>query len=191
MHKLTKEAGRGIVRQIVGCLPGAWSIDADTYSVVARGEEGEAICFDVIEHQGRLSISGSFGDCNAYLDYQAKRPKITVDAGRDPAIIAREIERKVLPDYRELLASARHHKALTEARQARIQATIEGVTAALGGTVTQVSHSPNNFCGMVGVSSKTERTHIYAEGNSEDDYGITLRLSGLTLEQVQAIAATL
>lgn len=82
---------------------------------------------------GRLFLRGSFPDELAGHLYGTPATRISVDGSRSPEAIARDIERRLLPAYREALAIARQRKAESDEVAARRHAVMLQILTAMGG----------------------------------------------------------
>ncbi|MGF6886715.1 hypothetical protein ABIA39_004511 [Nocardia sp. GAS34] len=76
------------------------------------------------EH-GRLIIRGSFGGLSGFGTAASRTHMITVAASRSPATIARDIARRLLPDYETDLAVCRTRDRAHHAAVARRDTTVE------------------------------------------------------------------
>lgn len=81
---------------------------------------------------GRLFLRGSFPDELTGHLYGTPAARISVDGAKPPAVIAKDIKRRLLPAYREALAVARERKAEADALHARRDAVMAEVVAAMG-----------------------------------------------------------
>lgn len=82
---------------------------------------------------GRLFLCGSFPDEFTGHLHGTPATRISVDGGRAPEAIARDIERRLLPAYREALTIARQRKAESDEVAARQHAVMLQILAAMGG----------------------------------------------------------
>ncbi len=88
-------------------LEGMWRVDRSTgylsYAVAfINGPEGERLVFR--ENDGRLTISGDYPAEAFRALGESRRHAISVSINRTFSAIAREINRRLLPDYRVTLA---------------------------------------------------------------------------------------
>jgi hypothetical protein len=131
----------------------------------------------------RIEISGLFRiDNDRVGDYVRGKPKpITTNAGRTPAAIAKEIERRLLPAYKEKMNEAIIEHTNAKIREAKAQEQAKQLAAIVGGytpeyrnrgehtfTAHQVNGTINQFSGR-----------------------ITLRIDDLTEEQAIAVLRSL
>lgn len=131
-----------LAQQVATHLPGKWEAtkhSEDSWYVTLQGE-GTASLHVGTEwnKKDRLTISGNYpyapnggGDYTRYADKERK-PRITVAKARGAEIIAREITRRVLPVYLEILAGALDSKAQHEAAQNKQRETAQRICDALG-----------------------------------------------------------
>lgn len=83
---------------------------------------------------GRVDISGDYEhDMYQYKPYNATWPHISVAASRGPAVIAKEIKRRLLPKYEPLITGMREAKACADASKAAASSHIDQLLDALGG----------------------------------------------------------
>jgi len=102
---------------------GTWTVDHEwakeyRHNIMADGPEGMRICIEPGRKAGRLAIHGTYPYIpGRHAGTRLKRVEITVAASRGPDAIAREIERRVLPEYRKILAG--YHAELGEEEEMR------------------------------------------------------------------------
>jgi hypothetical protein len=80
---------------------------------------------------------GSEGQYRGPMDwgairYDAKAPEITFDATRDPKALARDLERRLLPQYLQILMKCREIKKEYDAYHAKQEARLEHFAKLLG-----------------------------------------------------------
>jgi len=88
--------------------------------------------------KGRLEISGGFNGLSGYLPYHGNREKteITVAVDKSAVAVARDIERRLLPPYKKMLAAASASKDGDLARRKKIMDILTELTALVpGGTL--------------------------------------------------------
>jgi hypothetical protein len=82
------------------------------YAVI-EGPDGRAIAFNTasgLANSGKIHISGVYPDrIDGRLVWTARKtyPRIQVAMSKSPAIVARDIERRLMPDYLALLAECK------------------------------------------------------------------------------------
>ena len=156
------------------------------YVGVQRGNERVGIY--VAYPYGRLNISGNLDhvrDSRGEASHvrEAENPKITVSLDKGPEQIARDIERRVLPGYRDVLAEA---LAVVSERNARLAKTAK--TAAAVAKV--VGTNDVDTKGRVSFHGSRELLEVVgsAECNGEE---IFLSLGGLSVGEVEAMLGVL
>lgn len=85
-------------------------------------------------NKGRLYIGGEF-PTGAQLPYKADRPSITVDASKSAQQIAKDITRRLLPPYVELLATVLKMKSDADTFETGRQKLAQDVAEVVGGRV--------------------------------------------------------
>ena len=137
---------------------------------------------------GRLSISGNLNHVrdsrgeNPYLRGE-ENPKITVSLDKSPEQIARDIERRVLPGYRDVLAKA---LAVVQERNdlfARTAASAAAIAKVIGATDIDAK-------GRVSFSRSKKLPDL--EGSAEcSGEAVSLSFSDLTVGEVEAMLGVL
>jgi len=121
--------------KIVQYLPG-WQIrppeNAEpTYVVLVDGPGGaQLVVHEVWDHQHRAEISGTFP--REYTPRDSDRLKITIDYTRDPAKVAADIQRRLLPAYLGQYDAALVYKARQDAYDACEEAMLKELEALFG-----------------------------------------------------------
>jgi hypothetical protein len=87
--------------------------------------------------KGRLEISGSFNGLSPYLPYRDReKTEITVAVDKSAVAVARDVERRLLPPYKKMLAAASASKDGDLARRKKIMDILTELTALVpGGTL--------------------------------------------------------
>lgn len=194
----TKDLDVGaICRAVAEHLPGTWEVfpgDWSTYDRYIRTEEGGGRGLHVQQAAGthRLCISGERGNPGEELGRHWPRPRrgqrkltdeIGVGAKRPADQIARDIQRRLLPDYHAALAEAREAKAGHDAREA----AEAGLAAELAGILdARVStHFPGRFHFGAWGEAAHGTVHV-----SDDTVCFEVRVSGqLAAEVARCLAA--
>lgn len=105
-HEITRDALLVAAKELAAEMDGWEAVAIDSYWQFQLSDgEGRLLLFNTTHKPGKLSISGSWPltkDRNTCSPDNT--PKITVSASRTAADIARDIERRFLPDYLELHA---------------------------------------------------------------------------------------
>jgi hypothetical protein len=186
-----------IVKQVAKQLTGyelddSFKDDVGNWRAGLRGPDGARIVFDLTWKRGRLSIHatvpGDLVDVRRLLD---SLPRITVAPGADPAHIAAEIERCLLPGYVPKLAAARRAAAEFSAERTACQVAMA--------ELAQLTGDP----AVVGWRMDFDRPEFYAWGGatggsvhvmgqpSNDGPSFAAKLERLTLYEASALLATL
>jgi len=146
-------------REIAPFLKG-FSVDTtrevgDHYSQLINGEE--VIGLYVVTYgsnAGRLEVSGGYpvgpdGEnlSNGLYDYSTGRsvhvipPRIGINGNRPPAKIAADIERRFLPEYREVLAKVKELKAKRDAYKGKVGQNVKELLAVCNGKPNRADNS--------------------------------------------------
>jgi len=130
------------------------------------------------ERHGRIVLFGVF----PYGFEPRHQPRITVDATRDPARIAADVQRRLIEPYLPLLEQSLREQAAYAADEARKQAQREQLAEVLGTDIKDFSGQPR----------------IYWRGPANGGYGtikvessVDLDLRGLPFDLALAICQTL
>lgn len=141
--------GRTIARQTAGLvvpeLGEGWTVDtSDTWAeyrgTYIDGPDGARLFLSLSwRDSSRLVIDGNYPREAHDVTYpRLEQVEITVSRDRGPAVIAREITRRLLPKYLEELTRARAAIARNDDYNARTLATAEKIAAEIpGATVSQ------------------------------------------------------
>jgi len=190
-----------ITREIAAALGDGWKAAPGWYEGPtvrdARliGPEGEEIHVTMPTWPpamaGRLNLSASYGaDLRPHMPYNAKRAEITVSQAKSAAVIARDIERRLLPDLRNLLYTLRERKAQSDEYEAGRQTTLAAVLEALGGhgeAVTQ-RHGRETVEARIGRYGNPVHGDLEVMG---DEVKFTLRVSLALAPELARCIATL
>ena len=129
----------GLAAQVAANLGvGSKSVAGDNAyrdDVTLQGPDGEQVHlrWDGYAAKGRVLIGGSLDtDLYQHKPYNAKNLTITVAETKPAAQIARDIERRLLPDYRELLATVRASKAASDKAEQERSDLLDELLALLG-----------------------------------------------------------
>lgn len=129
---------REITRQTAGLVAAELGFTVDTNPDVAEhrgvyldGPDGERL-FVALDWRNadRVEISGTFPPNDVY---GLTRPEIGVSRDRGPAVIAREITRRLLPGYREQLAQVAEANARRDAARTARNAAAARIRDITGG----------------------------------------------------------
>ncbi len=125
-------------------LPG-WQFDAAQQPeyraalLVDPAIPGAAIHFHAIYSSKRVAISGSYPD--GFGPYRDERLSITVNMGRDPKVIARDIQRRFLDAYLQKFTEAQDQAYRAATAQAKAHDVADELALALG---SQAQHGRDN-----------------------------------------------
>lgn len=123
--ELKTERLKSLVLLVVEALGSPWKMSShdakheSSYWVHIEGENSERLSFifgtgtrGADEAEDRITVSGSYPRC-ADGDYltPSSHPSISVRVDRGPAVMARDIQRRLLSDYRVVLAEVLARKA--------------------------------------------------------------------------------
>ncbi len=122
------------IQGIADALGADWSVEPADGSddMVLRRTNGEMI--RVSRAGGRLTLRGEPGDLRDHWPRDGDGPlthRITVSAVRPPAVLARAIETRLLPSYREARRSAVEHRMVTYPEQERMAAELASILHAV------------------------------------------------------------
>ncbi len=124
-------------RAVAGALGNGWTVPATcefhTWIVPIDGPGGEHVTMQCPRYQRgkeRLSFDGSMPNgLSQFRAYKDSMLTITVAADRPVEAVAREIERRLLPAYREQLATARARKAQHDESVGKVREASEKLLA--------------------------------------------------------------
>lgn len=94
----------------------------------------------------RLYIDGVLrGGLAKHGNYIAKRHEISVTAAKTPRQIAAEIQRRLLPEYLEYLATVQQRKVESDAADAKCEDLLARLAAPWGERSRRTPHAPNTL----------------------------------------------
>lgn len=138
----------------------------------------------------RLNISGEYHAEKLYdhIPYGAIRPSIGVSTAKSPATIAKDIERRFLPEYKALITAARERKAKSDDYANRSIANAGKLAESSGGVFSVVEKSEYSN----GPRTPTSNLHMNHKsvgyGNvSVSDESVKIDLSSIPLELASRI----
>jgi hypothetical protein len=105
-----------------------WRVGSSEFYIWMTGPNGEKIYFGNREKVGTLHIYGEYPrdkrgqDC---VPYSANRPSVNVSLSRSPEAIAKDIQRRFLPDYVALLETVRSRVEATNKHYDIVKANVE------------------------------------------------------------------
>lgn len=187
--RLTDDDFRTLASDVAAALGDGWRSEYDPdsfgrYRATLHGPDDAKILMwrDRYGNDGKLTVSGSYPDNNAY---DVKHVKIGIGETRGAAVIAREIQRRLLPDYLpELVRIKKDNARRTDNRAARLRLAEE-----LAGPIK----------GRVIDDARSSHTHIVTYDNglsvsidiNHDASGGRIEVSSATADQLRAIIALL
>jgi hypothetical protein len=129
-----EEFARGIAQHLKG-----WRLDEMTSSTTARlaadGEQGiylRSSTYDFDMEKSRIEVTGRYPHHPRYGHGLAREyPKITAAARRGPGAIARDIERRFLPDYLPIYQEALESKRGYEKQDREKERTLDELAGIL------------------------------------------------------------
>lgn len=181
-----REQARAIGAEVAQALGEGWSINNNSESWGANliGPNDEDIFIRLETYgakKGRLTISGNYPGTHEQ-QRRVERHRIGVSADRSATAIAREIERRLLPDYRESLATVRMIIALDEHYDAIRQEVGQEFATLLGTSFRAPQNEVTYPLSREGYGS-IKLSHSGATADVE--------LRGLPIDVVRAVVKTL
>lgn len=129
-----------LARNIAAELSGEWHRDDSPREdgAALRGPNGERLWLNpgaewIAAERGKLAIHGDLSDLREHLRYNEPHHGIRVAMSKRPAVIAREIERRLLPDYRIARDQASERKTAHDAAMTRRNEILDELQGILGG----------------------------------------------------------
>jgi hypothetical protein len=165
-------------------LPGAWQpVPHALYQAVIGAGDGRQLILTATtgaKGEDRLKIGTTFA--SELRSFAEGQWEISVTLAKNVEVIAREIERRLLPDLDAALARAQSARAAEEERQARFQAALTRIEQALP-AARHLSHGPLNTRVFEGTGDL--RGEFTVDGN-----GLTggLHLRWASLDLLEALA---
>jgi hypothetical protein len=177
----------GWAQLIAEQLTGEWSASdgPSSYSATLTGPDGESLFVNIgwRNEEPKLAISASFNGLKEHIPYKAKKSHdIGVSKAKSPATVAREIERRLLPDYRVILGQARERKANHDESERITSELLDQFVDILGGRLYQHDRSNTAHFGDYNNGGKIQIL--------SDDVQFEIRLPrARALEMASAVAA--
>lgn len=122
---------------VAEALGDGWSAadSGDSYRGALAGPDGMRIWVRTenyrVASRGRLFFSGSFEGLHDHT-WRLDRTEISVTCTKTPAQVAHDLRRRLIPVYREALATARKQKAESDGEDAARDALAAEIAGALG-----------------------------------------------------------
>lgn len=195
----TKEL-TALSQSIAKALGAEWyvKVDEDNYSRrISNRKRPNAALY--VQNNGyntakKCSISGDVRVDGKYIDvyepregsgwYRAVNPSISVTIARGPEIIAKEITRRLLPEYLRILTLAEAQVAKEKAYAANKQSNLERL-AAVAWVILRKREEYNQPQTEFRATVGSIRTDVKVNGDSTAD----IVLNDLTIEQAERIIA--
>lgn len=137
-----------VAREVATELGEGWTAREGYHSNGAflDGPDGESLGFYL--YDGRIRIDGNYQGYEAvYYRFSDGDPEITVSPTKEPRLMARDINRRLMGRYLELLAVLRERKAKRDEQAAREAAAIERLRGVLPNLVNRNGGSTHDFGG--------------------------------------------
>jgi len=112
--------------------------------------EERRLGLSVTDGHGTMGISGRFPAPpsswgSSWLPYDAKTPRINVSLKKTAEAIARDIERRLLPEYEPLLAEALRRRAEHEGSEDKAMTNMKRLAKVIGGKPDPERHEVNLY----------------------------------------------
>jgi hypothetical protein len=128
----------GFALDVAAQLGDGWEAAPGAHGELAfiRHADGRGLFIHALTYpfsaRGRAEVRGVYPD--GWTGDREREPRITVSMGRDPAAVARDIARRLLPAYGEQLERARAYVAEAQAEESSREQVAAAITAVLPGT---------------------------------------------------------
>lgn len=97
--------------------------------------DGTRFCVRYSQHEGKFHIHGILNGLRKYMPYHAKSPDIGVSQDKSPVRIARDIQRRLLPDLISLTAQCRARQAEHETSKQKAREAAQSICDASNGVI--------------------------------------------------------
>lgn len=132
----------------------------------------------------RLYVSGTLPERQgSSIAHDQTRPKATYRADREPASIARDVRRRLMPGYREAFEIVYRRAEAHDQYESAAEANAKKLRAIMGDTSTTRNRDEHGF--YLNVTGKT-----YAQGRAYAD-SVTFDRLSTTVDKAERIAAIL
>lgn len=140
MPRLPREEMSALTANIAVSLGDGWSgvVDDYAWSATLSGPDGAAVWLSPGDDGAKLEIHGNYPDNDAY---DVKHVRIGVSVSRGAATIAREITRRVLPEYLTELSRIQAHIADRAAMKAKRRAFADELAEPIGARVEETDRT--------------------------------------------------
>lgn len=195
------------VKEIAKSLGNSWTATEDKDKETGRvwgwslaGPEEQNLRIGTVWNQeGRLTISGTYpsevdaqGQRQDYgaqaVRYDETRPSITVAQDREPAAIAREITRRLMPEYTRILTEAKRRREQHRAYVAGCLSIIDRLAKVCPDYTKIVKpHSGGeNYLNIAGPDHE-----FYGDIKPHGDGTVSVTVRGITVESAEALLRSL
>lgn len=169
-----------VENELPGLLGEGWSAGVGNYdSAKLAGPDGLGIVVQMNAYgqKGRYSVHGYWteGDMHQY-NYNAKSPEITVAIGRGLGVLAKEIQRRILPVLTLEIADCAERKARDDAKEAERERVLVNLLATGEGTYR-----------LYDVGKFSGKSQHLGTGRVDYDGEVSLELKELSEEQATVI----
>lgn len=177
-----KQTARQIAREVAPLLGEGWVFDDrdSAGASIAGPDDAELFFYLGYGSKGKVTISSSYPNGTYQKVWKYDRFEIGVSVSRGAAVIAKEIQRRLLPDYLPELARVRQAIADHDAAEARRDSVAEVLGKIVGsearGGEIRLYHS-GGYHGAINV------------GHGGDN--VRIELGGLSSEQAELILSAL
>lgn len=169
-----------ITAGIARLMPG-WSVEKSdcSWSATLKGPDGEGLHIDTSYHRlgrDKIRINGVYpreGGNHFGQAVTSNLPEIGVSVSRPAADIVKEINRRLLPRYREVLAKAREAQERHHSFQNGIEALAEEL-AKLVGYKKPPERPSHRSAGYVDIPSDSSQFYGSAQINSPESVDIAI-----------------
>ena len=152
-----------LAKQVAGIL--GWKYNEDAQNWLALLSNAEASLGLEMTHKGKVVVTGFLPKGN-YSRHDLHGPKISITASRGPEAIAKEIQRRLLPDYEAVMAEAMKRKADAEAYDNAARNNLERLADAFGtvvrdgDTTLHVGSVNDNYYGVATAGNTWARLEL-------------------------------
>jgi hypothetical protein len=123
----------------------------------------------------RLEISGVFPNTGDDAWYRFEQIRIGVGVTRDPEAIARDIERRLLPQYDAALAQVKEYIVMKTGGDAERQALGERLADVVGGSYRDNPRTNRGTVHWRGMDAGYGEVELYSFGSGEGSVNIQIR----------------
>jgi hypothetical protein len=206
----TRREFHDFAAEIAGHMDG-WNYDAEANKgydgdlmpgASLAGPGGRALFLRLDDHKGRVEVSGKWPtDKGAYrsardwyaIDYGQSEPRISASASRGAAAVARDIERRLLPDIEPIWQKVQERIEEQNAYRARVAERCEFLSDGLDYVKENLraADDPDRGDYDLGSISKLGWYGDMQVTGGEDGNCVAISLHSLTVEQARAVLEAL